>query len=127
MSVNNSNFIEFDGKSYAIDFEKLVSVISKTSETKDTAKVETWGYNDGDNEFKVIQRELSENTNDGSSTYGTIRYDLMKNLLNLVVSPFADENGNIMQISRPEEMFFGQALAFNTLVNEEIIIDVTEE
>lgn len=122
------DFIEFEGKTYAIDVEKLVKVATKTNETiKDKTKVETWGYaSDGENEpeFKVVQKEVSESTSDGTETYSTIRYDLVKNLLNLIVSPIADDNGNVMRITSFEDMFFGQMLAFNTLLNEGIIIEI---
>lgn len=123
--------IEFEGKTYAIDVEKLIKVATKTNEgIKDRTKVETWGYaSDGDNEpeFKVVQKEISESTSDGTDTYSTIRYDLIKNLLNLIVSPIADENGNVFRITSFEDMFFGQMLAFNTLINEGIIIEVEQE
>lgn len=122
------DFIDFEGKTYAIDVEKLVKVATKTNETiKDKTKVETWGYaSDGENEpeFKVVQKEVSESTSDGTETYSTIRYDLVKNLLNLIVSPIADDNGNVMRITSFEDMFFGQMLAFNTLLNEGIIIEI---
>ena len=78
-------------------------------------------------EFKVVQKEISESTSDGTDTYSTIRYDLIKNLLNLIVSPIADENGNVFRITSFEDMFFGQMLAFNTLINEGIIIEVEQE
>ncbi len=124
----DTNYIEFEGKTYAIDIEKLVQAVTKTNETmKDKSKVETWGYaSDGENdpEFKVIQKEISESTSDGTDTFSTICYDLIKNLLNLIVSPIADDNGNIMRINSFEDMFFGQILAFNTLLNEGIIIEV---
>ena len=127
----DGNYIEFEGKSYAIDVEKLISVVTKTNESvKDRTKVETWGYaadDDGDADFKVLQKEISESVSDGTDTYSTIRYDLIKNLLNLIVSPIADENGNVFRINSFEDMFFGQILSFNTLVNEGIIIEVTED
>ncbi len=63
---------------------------------------------------------------DGSETFGTIRYDLIKSLLNLIVTPSTDENGIPVTMTSFNDMYFGQILAFNTLVNEGIIIDITD-
>ena len=127
----DGNYVEFEGKTYAIDVEKLIQIATKTSDSvKDKTKVETWGYttdDDGQGDFRVLQKEISESISDGTETFSTIRYDLIKNLLNLIVSPIADDNGNVMRINSFEDMFFGQLLAFNTLINEGIIIEVSED
>lgn len=123
--------IEFEGKTYAIDFEKLIEVATKANDAiKDKSKIETWGYATDTNnepEFKVVQKEVSETTSDGTEAYSTIRYDFIKNLMNLIISPIADENGNVFRVNSFEDMFFGQMLAFNTFLNEGIIIEVEQE
>jgi hypothetical protein len=124
--------VEFEGKLYMIDVDKLMKMISEPREiVKDKSKVETWAYaaeKEGDDpELRVIQKEITENTSNAGETFGNIRYDFMKNLLNLVVSPISDEAGSILRINSFEDMYFGQVLAFNTLINEGIIIEVTED
>ncbi len=124
--------IEFEGKVYIIYVDKLMKMISEPREiVKDKSKVETWAYaadKEGEEpELRVIQKEVTENTSNAGETFGNIRYDFMKNLLNLVVSPISDEAGSILKINAFEDMYFGQVLAFNTLINEGIIIEVTED
>ena len=129
--ATDGNFIEFEGKFYAIDVDKLISWVTKKPEpSKDRTKVETWGLvpdDTGDNEFRVLQKEVSENITENTDTVGGLRYDLIKNLLNLVLSPIADENGGIHRINTFSDMFLGQAISFNTLLNEGIIIEIGEE
>lgn len=124
-----NNFIEFDGKVYAIDFDKLIEVVMKSSDgLKNKSKTETWGYlpeEDGVSDFRVLEKEISESTTDSLEALSTIRYDLIKNLLNLIVSPVVDENGNLIRLNDSDDMLFGQRLAFNTLVNEGIIIEIS--
>ena len=131
--ILESNYISFDGRVFAINVEKLISYVAKPSvneNVKDKTKVERWGLlesddNDTDN-FRLISKEFSETLTDGSETFGTIRYDLIKSLLNLIVTPSTDENGLPEKIETFDDMYFGQILAFNTLVNEGIIIEITE-
>ena len=109
--MSENNFIEFDGKIYAIDVKKLFSYISKsTNEVKDKVKVERWGYDmdDEESDFKVLNKEIQETISDGSETFGNIRYDFLKNLLNLILAPIADETGGIMKINNLEDFLFGQ-------------------
>ena len=60
--ATDGNFIEFEGKFYAIDIDKLISWVTKKPEpSKDRTKVETWGLvpdDTGDNEFRVLQKEV---------------------------------------------------------------------
>ena len=129
--MTENTYVEFEGKCYMIDLDKLLETVTKSSATvKDQTKVETWGYvtdEKGNTDFKTIQKEFSETSSDGRETFSTIRYDLVKNLINLIVSPIADENGNVLRITSFDDMFFGQKIAFNTLLNEGIIIEITEE
>jgi hypothetical protein len=128
------NMIEFDGKYYALDINRLITAVFENKEvdkTKDRSKVETWGLastgEGNEPEFRVIQKEVSESNSDSNENYASYRYDLVKNLLNLILSPLADENGGIMRINTLDEMYFGQMIAFNTLVNEGILIEVNED
>lgn len=129
----DNNYIEIDGHYYAIDLKKLFSIIASPADNgvKDKTKTETWGYVPNDTakegDFRMVQKEFTETVSDGSETYGALQYDLIKNLLTLVINPIADENGNLLQITDFENMLVGQALAFNTLLREGIIIEITEE
>lgn len=123
--------VEFEGKLFLIDFDKLMSLVYDLPDvTKEKTKTETWQYvQDEDNrpDFRIVQKEVSENTANNVETLGNIKYDFMKNLLNLIVSPISDDNGNILKINTFSDMYFGQVLAFNTLINEGIIIEIAEE
>ena len=123
--------LEFEGKVYVIDFDKLMSLVTDLPDvSKEKTKTETWGYvSDEENkpDFRMIQKEVAENTTNGMETFGNIKYDFMKNLLNLIVSPISDDNGNLMRLESFGDMYFGQKLAFNTLINEGIIIEITED
>jgi hypothetical protein len=128
----DGSLIEFEGHTYAIDFERLMDLITKPQElSKDKSKTETWGYStldeNGEGDFRCLQKEISENVTDNGETVNPIRYDLLKNILNLILSPIADENGNIIRIQSLNDMFFGQMIAFNTLINEGIITNISEE
>ena len=132
--LTENNFITFDEHVYAIDINKLLSYVAKPSvneSVKDKTKVEHWGLvEDGQgnvqDDFRLISKEMSETLTDGSETFGTIRYDLVKSMLNLIVTPATDDNGVPVTINSLDEMYFGQILSFNTLVNEGIIIEITD-
>lgn len=132
--VTENNFITFDGHIYVIDINKLLSYITKPSineSAKDKTKVEHWGLiEEGDgsvgDDFRLLSKEMSETLTDGSETFGTIRYDFFKSMLNLIMSPTTDENGLPVNMNSLDDMYFGQMLSFNTLVNEGIIIEITD-
>lgn len=131
--IFENNCIEFDGRVFGINIEKLISYVAKPSvneNVKDKTKVERWALLDNEDakedDFRLVSKEFSETLTDGSETFGTIRYDLIKSLLNLIVTPSTDENGIPVTITSFNDMYFGQILAFNTLVNEGIIIEITD-
>ena len=128
----SKSFIGFDGKNYVINIKRLFECLAEYTPaeiTKEKHKSEQWGYNPYDEEcknFKCLSKETVEMVKNDKETFASVKYDLYKNLLQLVLNPTIDDEGNIIPSRSMEDFYFGQAVAFNTLLNDGIIIEVTD-
>lgn len=123
-------FIQFDGKTYALNVKRLFEILSDfcpAETTKEKHKSESWGYTDDSyKDFKLLSKENMEHTVSDKETFASVKYDLYKNLLQLILNPTVDDEGNVMPLRSLDEMYFGQAISFNTLLNDGIIIEITD-
>ena len=124
----NSNYPEIEGKYYAINMDKVIEFISE-----DEGSVQTISQNYGipltqngslNDEFKLISKEVSEQKEHVSETMSNLRYSLLTYLLNIILAPLSDGNGNVIVAESLKTLHLGQVISFNTLFEMGIIYEI---
>lgn len=135
-----NEYFEFNGRYYAIDMDKFIEFVSESKNNeKDNSTVITQVFADNDYEdeeirpkeqsltaFKAVSKEITENKSNTNPVFNNIRYDFVKILLSTLVSPFYNQDGSFVIASTEEDLFLGQKIAFNTLLNRGIIFEINE-
>ena len=119
--------ILINNKCYIIDLDKLMAWVSETpSSEKNISTVTTMAYPmTNDDEVDVVEKEISENKSSLNDVMNNIRYDLIRNLLTVLLTTYTDDMNRI--ITRDvSDLSFTQQIAFNTLLNKKIIIELTK-
>ena len=119
--------ILINNKCYIIDLDKLMAWVSETPSTKkNISTVTTMSYPiTNDDEVDVVEKEISENKSSLNDVMNNIRYDLIRNLLTVLLTTYTDDMNRI--ITRDvSDLSFTQQIAFNTLLNKKIIIELTK-
>lgn len=121
------NYFTINGKSYAIDLEKLIQFIGKDGSSMSSIS-QSYGI-DSDTSLSLINKEVTETKENVSDVMSNYRYNVVTNILNLILMPISDGNGALIITEDSLQMHLGQKIAFNTLIAMEIIyeIDETEE
>lgn len=121
------NYFTINGKSYAIDLEKLIQFIGKDGSSMSSIS-QSYGI-DSDTSLSLINKEVTETKENVSDVMSNYRYNVITNILNLILMPISDGNGALIITEDSLQMHLGQKIAFNTLIAMEIIyeIDETEE
>lgn len=123
-----SNYLEIEGKYYAINMDKVIEFISE-----DEGSVQTISQNYGipltqngslNDEFKLISKEVSEQKEHVSETMSNLRYSLLTYLLNIILAPLSDGNGNVIMTESLKTLHLGQVISFNTLFEMGIIYEI---
>lgn len=136
----SNNYIDIDGTVYSINLEKFMEfVYSITPDEKDSTtnitqifSVETeLGENSSSelhnenisdlSQLKPVSKEIEENKSNNNTAFNNIRYDLLRILLNIVINPYYNSDGSLIVNN---EMFLGQKIAFNTLLNNGILVEL---
>ncbi len=117
------NVIDFNGRKYVMDLKKVLEFIYDNPEKKhnyETVITQSYGYPTtmspeevGNSEMQLISKETTENKSSMNEVMTNIRYDLLKYLFGML-----DIN--------PEESWKFE-FAFNTLLRENIIIEITDK
>lgn len=124
----NSNYLEIEGKYYAINMDKVIEFISE-----DEGSVQTISQNYGipltqngslNDEFKLISKEVSEQKEHVSETMSNLRYSLLTYLLNIILAPLSDGSGNVIVAESLKTLHLGQVISFNTLFEMGIIYEI---
>lgn len=119
--------IEIDGKIYMIDIDNLMSWVSETPNSeKNIITTTTMTYpisNDDDEE--MVEKEVSENKTSLNDVMNNIRYDLIKNLFNVLFTTYTNDINQIIN-GRINDLTFSQKLVFNTLIHKRIIIEISK-
>lgn len=124
----NSNYLEIEGKYYAINMDKVIEFISE-----DEGSVQTISQNYGipltqngslNDEFKLISKEVSEQKEHVSETMSNLRYSLLTYLLNIILAPLSDGSGNVIVVESLKTLHLGQVISFNTLFEMGIIYEI---
>ena len=119
--------ILINNKCYIIDLDKLMAWVSETpSSEKNISTVTTMYYPiTSDDQVDVVEKELSEYKSSLNDVMNNIRYDLIRNLLTVLLTTYTDDMNRI--ITRDvSDLSFTQQIAFNTLLNKKIIIELTK-
>jgi hypothetical protein len=121
--------IEIDGKFYIIDMDKLMSWIVETpSSEKNINTITTMSYpiTNDEEEQEIVEKEVSETKSTLNETMNNVRYDLVRNLINVLLTTYINDMNQIISLSK-NDLSFGQRLAFNTLFYKNIIIEVSNK
>ena len=135
-----NEYFEFNGRYYAIDMDKFIEFVAESKNNeKDNSTVITQVFADNEYEdeeiqpkeqsltsFKAVSKEITENKSNTNPVFNNIRYDFAKILLSTLVSPFYNQDGSFVIASTEEDLFLGQKIAFNTLLNKGIIFEISE-
>ena len=118
---------EINGKNYIIDLDRLMSWVTETpSSEKNINTITTMTYpitNDGNN-IENMEKEISETKSTLNETMNNIRYDIIRNLFNVLFTTLSVDD---TIINFTEKNFsFPQKLVFNTLLSKKIIIEETK-
>ena len=118
------NYLEFDGKYYAFSLEKMMEFIFKTDENeKESIITQNYGILE-DNNLGLMSKEVSEKTYSISDTKSNYRYNIITSMINLITVPITDGSGTALLTNSSSEMYLGQRIAFNTLLENEIIYEI---
>lgn len=125
-----SNYIDIDGKYYALDVEKMMKFISEDDSASQSIS-QTYGIPLGEPNpqmanIKLISKEVAETKEGINENMSNIRYSLLTTILNLVVIPTTDGNGNFIITQDLKNLHLGQIIAFNTLLEMGIIFEINE-
>lgn len=131
-------FLEIENEVYALDLNKMINFVFEPNNNKNIESSQTLLYTtdeNADSQMKLVSKQLTENkSNDVSERIDTIRYDLTRQLLDIVMgigvktNPFGDvvEQESIANSSL-DDMTVGEVIAFNTFLNEGFLINVKQD
>lgn len=119
------NYIEINGKNYAIDLEKFMEFCNAEHNMVNTI-TQSYGLND-DGNMVLINKEVGESKENVNETMSSYRYNTLTNILNLLLVPISDGTGSIIVTEDTSNMHFGQKLAFNTMLEMGIIYEIDLE
>lgn len=131
-------FLEIENEVYALDLNKMISFVFEQNKNKniETSQTLLFASDEGpDSEMKLVSKQLTENkNNENSDRIDTIRYDLTRQLLDIVMgigiktNPFGDvvEQDTVANSSL-DDMTVGEVIAFNTFLNEGFLINVNQD
>lgn len=114
----SQRFVNFEGRCYAVDFDRMVEVctIDTQKPRRDEVEISNVYDRDDDDELKVSQKIEREMMRSATSQNEIMLFDIVKLMM---MSLIGDEF--------PEEAFawtFGTALSFNTLLNLGVIYEL---
>lgn len=124
----NNNYLEIEGKYYAIDMDKVIEFISETGGSTQTIS-QNYGLPFSDNgsisnEIRLISKEVSETKENVSENMSNLRYSLLTYLLNILLAPLSDGTGNVIVAESMKTLHLGQVISFNTLFEMGIIYEI---
>lgn len=118
--------LSIDGKYYKIDMDAVMAwVVETPSAEKNINVITQFSYPAVDNE-DIVEKDITENKSTLNDTLNNIRYDFVRALLNNILIMTSDASGNIITQHSIEEFSIGQKIAFNSLLDKKIIIEVTD-
>lgn len=124
----SEQYFSFCNKYYRIDLDALCDFITgldaQDGLMSEKTKSEQWVKNEDDDEFTLVSKDVTETTTSRADSYGTVRGEIVKLFLTLVLYPTIDGSGGVSEIKDFSDMTFGQTIALNTLIDEGIVKEV---
>ena len=126
----DNNYLEIEGKYYAINMDKVIEFISENGNSTQTIS-QNYGIPFSDNgvigdEIRLISNEVSETKESVSENMSNLRYSLLTYLLNIILAPLSDGAGNVIVAESMKTLHLGQIISFNTLFEMGIIYEIDE-
>ena len=118
--------IEFNNEKYAIDIDRFFEVFSGNESDVNTVITATYSE-DGNtnNDLSLISKEVVESKRNGIETLYGLRYETLKYLVDTLFTPqYDDVNGGTKNVNTYDDLTFAQKIAFNSLLNEGILIKI---
>lgn len=124
--------IEFDGKIFHIDFKKVMELISDIPQnernietTIDQQYIPSFEDEDEQSGDKLCLggKTVSEHKETINENAVGIRYSFLKSLIEMMTVSTYDGNGDISEPKAFKDFTFRQVLAFNTLVELDILVE----
>ena len=124
----NSNYLEIEGKYYAIDMGKVIEFISESESSTQTIN-QSYGIpltDDGTvgGDIRLLNKEISETKESVGENMSNLRYSMLTYLLNILLSPLSDGSGNVVVAESMRSLHLGQVISFNTLFEMGIIYEI---
>lgn len=124
----NSNYLEIEGKYYAIDMGKVIEFISESESSTQTIN-QSYGIpltDDGTvgGEIRLLSKEIAETKESVGENMSNLRYSMLTYLLNILLSPLSDGSGNVVVAESMRSLHLGQVISFNTLFEMGIIYEI---
>ncbi len=124
----NANYLEIDGKFYAINMDKVIEFISEAENSTQTIS-QNYGIPFTDKgpvgeEIRLISKEVSESKEHVNENMSNLRYSILTYLLNILMAPLSDGTGNVIVNESMKTLHLGQIISFNTLFEMGIIYEI---
>ena len=130
--INCSNYVEVDGTYYVLDMDALSKYIigSDNGNIIERTKNEQWVVSEspGCKDMELVTKDITETSQARRDEHAPFRAEVAKMLLSLIMYPTVGDSGESITLkSLNEPMTIGQVIAFNTLLEEGIIKEITVE
>lgn len=129
--VEDDKTVIIDGREYYFSFKKICEFISNRSDKTDKEKevVDSYDFDEDADHIKLSSKIVREVTSPNDTQYDTIKYDLVKTFVIQIIT-YADKtklaipeaNNFEIPVINVDYMPLGTRIAFNTLVEEGILI-----
>lgn len=126
------NRFNIEGNVYALNLEKLMEFIVTPMNREldgNTTLVQKYETNDNvsNSGLNLVNKEITENKTNINELTCSMRYNIIMELFNLITTPLTDEKGMLLSLTSLESWPLGHAIAFNTLIEMDILYQVEDE
>lgn len=131
--IKCNNYVEIDGTYYVLDMDALSKYIisNDNGNVVERTKSEQWVASENPGvkgDMELVTKDITETTQARRDEHAPFRAEIAKMLLSLVMYPTVGDSGESITLkSLSEPMTIGQVIAFNTLLEEGIIKEITVE
>lgn len=131
--IKCNNYVEIDGTYYVLDMDALSKYIisNDNGNVVERTKSEQWVASENQGakgDMDLVTKEITETSQARRDEHAPFRAEVAKMLLSLVMYPTVGDSGESITLkSLSDPMTIGQVIAFNTLLEEGIIKEITIE
>lgn len=131
--IKCNNYVEIDGTYYVLDMDALSKYIisNDNGNVVERTKSEQWVASENSGakgDMELVTKDITETSQSRRDEHAPFRAEVAKMLLSLVMYPTVGDSGESITLkSLNDPMTIGQVIAFNTLLEEGIIKEITVE